>query len=155
MRRQKKGFKQAAWNYMRRNKIFCVKDIITVTGIDLSYLKNFLYHLQRVGYIKTEDMDKNYKNRCYRLLKDTGPIVPKTNKGEVYDYNLKKTILFTSRLEAFLHQLLQGIEAEEFLNEYLNNPLLLIDIKSQIREAKKVDRLDLLEQIALKITKGL
>lgn len=155
MRRERKGLKQAVWNYMRRNKVFCVKDIMTVTGIDLSYLKNFLYHLQRVGYIQTQDANREYKNRCYRFLKDTGPIVPKTNKGEVYDYNIKKTILFTSRLEAVLHKLLEGIEAEEFLNEYLNNPLLLIDVKSQIREAKKVNRLDILEQIALKITKGL
>ena len=153
LRRQKEGKKQLVWSYMRRTKIFCTKDLLTIFEIDLSYLKTFLYHLEKAGYIATEDKDKNIKYRCYRLLEDTGPIAPKTVKGELYDYNINKSILFTGRLERVLNNLLVGIEAEEFLLDYLKDPLQLLDIKSQIRAVKKINRFELLEKIAQKITK--
>lgn len=151
MRRVKKGVKQSVWSYMRRNRNFCTKDILAITGIDWSFLKTFIYHLEKVGYLKVQDGSKALKERCYRLVKDTGPIAPKTAKGEVYDYNLKQTILFKSKIEYQLQQLLVSLEVEEFLNDYLKDPLLLLDIKTQLRAAKKIDRLDILEDIAQRI----
>jgi len=146
MRRAKRGKLEAVWSYMRRNRAFCVEKLMVATGIDKSYLKSFLWHLENASYIKRQN-DKPFEKRCYYLIKDTGAKCPKAANGEVYDYNLKKSVVFSSKLKQILSNLLLGIEAEEALKEYFGDSLMIADIKCEIRAAKKIDRVDVLERI--------
>jgi len=153
VRRAKRGKLEKVWSYMRRNRAFCVKELMIAVGIDKSYLKSFLWHLESADYIKRQ-RDEPFEQRCYWLVKNTGAKCPKAANGEVYDYNLKKSVVFSSKLKRILSDLLLGIEAEESLREYLNDSLIIADIKCEIRATKKVDRVDVLERIERSLLDG-
>ncbi len=150
IRRAKKGKLQSVWNYMRRNRAFCVEELMLSTGIDKSYLKSFLWHLENAGYIKSEKSNIAFEKKCFRLLRDTGAIVPKANRGEIYDYNLNKSYLIEGKIKRALYDVLKGIEAEELLLEVCDS-FELMEYKRIIKDSKKVDRVDMIDDIAKRI----
>jgi hypothetical protein len=148
----KQSKKQALWDYMRRNKAFCIKQMKLSVSIDMTQLKNYIYHLEATGYIKRADENKNLIDRCYRFVKDTGKISPKVHNGEVYDYNLKKSFYIKSKLNSLLNQVILGIEAQEKLLEMLL-PHELLDLIVIIRKSKKIDRVKLVTEFTQKHNK--
>ena len=91
--KKKQTQKEKVWKYIRRNKLFRVGDVMTVLSLTQSYIKPVLWHLEMAGYIRLEEMkSKEYRDREYTMIKDTGVICPSMTNGNIYDHNTKKTI---------------------------------------------------------------
>lgn len=75
---------------MRRNPRFCVSDAMLVTGVSASFCKTFLWHLEKIGYVRL-DKGGEIIGRQYTLLVNTGPQSPAVINGKVYDYNTGHT----------------------------------------------------------------
>ncbi len=88
----KKPMSQKIWEYIRRNKVFCVKDILIILEPNNSTLKKYLFALLRAGYIRVIDEKQIFENRSFRMISDTGVKAPTANRGFVYDFNTNKEI---------------------------------------------------------------
>jgi hypothetical protein len=153
IRRAKKSAKlQKVWRFMRKNRAFCINELMLAVDIDRSYLKSFIWHLENSGYLKRV-CGKRLEERCYRLVRDSGVIVPKAANGEVYDYNLERSFLLEGRLKKIWFELLKGIEAEEVLREYIDD-FSLMEYKRILIAGKKGDRLELIDEIVKSISGG-
>jgi len=85
--------KEKVWKYIRRNKLFRIGDVMVVLGLTQSYIKPVLWHLEMAGYIRLEEMkSKDYKDREYTMIKDTGVICPSMTNGNIYDHNTHESI---------------------------------------------------------------
>ncbi len=77
---------------MRRNRTFRFGDVVMITGVTHSYLKNIIWHLSRVGYVEMVEKVKPYSSTHFTLIKYTGVKSPSIINGVVFDYNLGKEI---------------------------------------------------------------
>ncbi len=89
----KYSLRQKIWNYMRRNPIFRVGDIMLTFDLEQKSLKQMLWYLSETGYIRLDDDKVEYTDRVYTLMKNTGIKVPSMVKNKLYDYNTKEEIL--------------------------------------------------------------
>lgn len=88
--RRKTSALHKVWQYMRWNRTFRYGDVLIVTGVSHSYLKNIIWHLKNIGYIKEHKRKKPYSATEFTLVKMTGIKSPSINNGIVYDYNTKE-----------------------------------------------------------------
>jgi len=87
--RRRRSHRQRAWEYMRRNPVFAVSDLLVLTGMAQETLREFLGELGREGYLRQAGRERRFRARRYRLIRNTGPIVPyRTQSGEWIDPNL-------------------------------------------------------------------
>lgn len=84
------SFNQKVWNYMRRNRNFRITDVLIITGISYSALKNIIWSLRNVGYIKEIKRVVPYQNSILSLAKNTGALAPRINLRVVRDRNTKE-----------------------------------------------------------------
>jgi len=84
------SYNQKVWNYMRRNRTFRIIDVMIITGISYETLKNIIWNLRAVGYIKDIERVKPYRNSILTLIKNTGAKAPRINKRIVRDRNTKE-----------------------------------------------------------------
>jgi len=152
VRRVKKSSKDKVWEYIRRNRVFCIKELMLVIKIDKTYLKSFIWILEATGYLKVAYWEAEFKNRCYTLIRNSGPITPKTESGEVYDYNLKQTFYIKNKLKELFLKVLDGVEAQEDLLEQIGIDELLSFILA-LKKSKKVQRVDVIDNFIDKFKK--
>lgn len=130
---RKKTKSQKVWEYMRRNPDFRVGEMIAIfkgTKYELTdaYLKSFLWALVSAEYVELTKEAKEYRNREYRLVKNTGLACPSILKDEIYDHNTgekiqldheKRQATRTTNPELLLLQLLIRMEMtkKEVLDE--------------------------------------
>lgn len=77
---KKAPLKQKIWEFIRRNKIFRVGDIIAIYELKPSYAKWLVWFFTKAGVIELAQKDKKYTNRLYRLKKDIGTKAPRIEK---------------------------------------------------------------------------
>jgi len=118
--RKRRDKKQKVWEYMRRNRIFRVEDLMLVQELSWRFLKPLLWHLNEAGYLKLLEAPKDHEKRLYKMVKNTGLKSPAVINGVVYDYNTKERITVTQEqprsptrtklLEAMTHTLMSKQE---------------------------------------------
>ncbi|WP_294962083.1 hypothetical protein [Sulfurimonas sp.] len=84
------SYNQKVWNYMRRNRTFKITDVMIITGMGYESLKNIIWNLRAVGYIKEVERIRPYQNSTFTLVKNTGVKAPRINKRIVRDRNTKE-----------------------------------------------------------------
>ncbi|MCF6207611.1 MAG: hypothetical protein L3J47_12100 [Sulfurovum sp.] len=91
--RRRKSSRQRAWEYMRRNRIFAVNDVLLILE-DMSErsFKRFLQQLSRAGYVKQISGGHAFRSRVYKLLRNTGVIAPRwiDKQSRLYDPNIQQ-----------------------------------------------------------------
>ena len=90
----KNNIRQKVWNFMRRNRVLMVSDVMAITGANYKYLKEMIQTFERGGYIKVIKRGKTFSSMQLKLLKYTGVKVPAYDKSlnVIYDYNTKEEI---------------------------------------------------------------
>ncbi|MDD3467874.1 MAG: hypothetical protein PHE67_12060 [Campylobacterales bacterium] len=88
----KYSLRQKIWNYMRRNPVFRVGDIMLALDLEQKSLKQMFWYLTETGYIRLDTNGETYEDRTYTLMKNTGIKVPSMVKDTLYDYNTKQEI---------------------------------------------------------------
>ncbi len=89
---RRKGNRQKAWQYMRRNPMFAVNDILLILDMSEHSLMLFIRQLHHAGYVRQISGGKVFKKRCYKLLKNTGVLCPQWigKQGKLFDPNIKE-----------------------------------------------------------------
>ncbi len=92
------GSTQNLWNSMRRLKQFSARDLAahsTTSHVEVpeNHAKVYCSHLLAAGYLKVVQKAAPPKRAAiYRLIRDTGPVPPKTQRiHQVYDPNTGET----------------------------------------------------------------
>lgn len=86
---RKWSLKQNIWHYMRRNVNFRVGDIMMILEVEKNTIKPILWALEKAKYLRLSKDAKEYKDRIYTLIKNTGAKSPSIVNGDVYDHNTK------------------------------------------------------------------
>ncbi len=84
------SYNQKVWNYMRRNRTFRITDVMIITGISYESLKNIIWNLKAVKYLKEIERVTPYRNSTFTFIKNTGAKAPRINKRIVRDRNTKE-----------------------------------------------------------------
>jgi len=87
----RKGNRQKAWQYMRRNPMFAIKDILLVLGMSEKSLMMLVRQLVNDGYLRQMGGSHVFKERTYKLIKNTGVICPRwiEKQKKLFDENIK------------------------------------------------------------------
>lgn len=95
--RRRKSERQFVWEYMRRNRMFCVDDLLPLVDMKTESLYQYLRQLEHGGYIRAikrrEKVPKRMAERCYRMTKDTGILCPVWTKSGLTDRNKRHVSL--------------------------------------------------------------
>jgi len=89
----RKGNRQKAWQYMRRNPIFSVKDILILIEMSEKSLMLLVRQLVDAKYLKQIRVAKAFNERTYKLVKNTGIVCP--------SWVVKQEKLFDANINAF------------------------------------------------------
>ncbi len=86
---RRKSKRQQAWEYMRRNRNFRVGDILLILDISEQMLGLMLRQLMQAGYLKKIKSERTFRDKQFKLLKNTGVICPVFMQGrkQLYDKN--------------------------------------------------------------------
>ncbi len=93
--------RQKVWNYIRRNPIFRVGDIMITLEVKQGFLKQMFWYLSEAGYIRIDDDKVEYTDRVYTLMKNTGIKVPSMVGDKLYDYNTGEEIVVERKKVSF------------------------------------------------------
>lgn len=78
--RRRKSERQYVWEYMRRNRIFKVEDLLPLTDMGTESLRKYFGQLERAGYIRARKIGgkvpRRFTERSYGLVKNTGILCP-------------------------------------------------------------------------------
>ncbi len=78
--KRKKSERQYVWEYMRRNRIFKVEDLLPLTDMGTESLRKYFGQLERAGYIRARKIGgkvpRRFTERSYGLVKNTGILCP-------------------------------------------------------------------------------
>lgn len=77
VKKRRKGDRQKVWEFMRRNKIFSVQDIMIIFGIKENTLRVYIKQLTFFGYLQKVNTKGSFLNQSYRLIKNSGVLAPK------------------------------------------------------------------------------
>lgn len=88
----KNNLRQKIWNFMRRNRIFVVSDVMAITGANFKYLREMINTFERAEYIKILNAGKPFSSMQIKLVKCTGVKVPSYDKAlnVIYDHNTQE-----------------------------------------------------------------
>jgi transcription initiation factor IIE alpha subunit len=113
----KPTIRQKVWNYMRRNRIFVIADVMAITGANYKNLREMFKVYEHTGYIKVVRRGKPFTSTQLKLIKCTGVKVPTHDKARniLFDYNTKEEIeiKFPSSLEKVLSCLDKSLVTKE------------------------------------------
>lgn len=75
---------------MRRNRTFEISDVLLLLEMSEESLMTFVRELSKVEYVKEVNSHKNFRDRTYKLIKNTGIICPAMIKKQkkLYDRNI-------------------------------------------------------------------
>jgi len=114
-KRVRRSKKQHIWEFMRRNRQFRAGDLMMILDIDQDFLMPIFRALELCGYMQLEAGTDTFRDRIYRLNKDTGvrspailkkpcDIVRDLNTGEEYVLDGNHPVQISDRL-VLLHAL--------------------------------------------------
>ena len=91
---KKKTNRQKAWDYMRRNRTFRVGDLLVVLEISEGSLKSLVRQLSQAKYIVKSNRVQSFRDKEFRLVKNTGVVCPSVITGTkfLYDSNLLEKV---------------------------------------------------------------
>ncbi len=73
---RKKTTRQQIWEYMRRNKIFEIGDILLIFEVGDDVLRAYIRQLLGGGYLQCITSKRTFEKKAYRLIKNTGALAP-------------------------------------------------------------------------------
>jgi len=91
--KRRKSERQYVWEYMRRNRLFKVEDLLPITEMGVESLRRYFGQLERAGYIRARKIGgkvpKRFTDRSYGLVKNTGILCPVwiEKQRRLYDRN--------------------------------------------------------------------
>jgi len=86
----KRSVKQRVWDYMRRNKIFKIKDLMCILDVKEYTIRYIIYALETAGYVQRKKRDDKKQRQVLMeatfvfLAKDNILIAPIITSNEVY-----------------------------------------------------------------------
>lgn len=89
-KRVRRSKKQQIWEFMRRNRQFRAGDLMMILDVDQDFLMPIWRALELCGYMQLEAGTDTFRDRIYRLNKDTGvrsPVILKKPCDIVRDMN--------------------------------------------------------------------
>ena len=91
-RKIRQSKRQKAWQYMRRNPIFAVNDILILLEMSERSLMEMMRQLSHAEYVKQISGGKVFRKRVYKLLRNTGVICPQwiDKQHRLYDPNIQE-----------------------------------------------------------------
>jgi hypothetical protein len=95
--KRKSSKSQQFWSFMRRNRTFRVGDAMAILDISQPFCKGILWSLVSIGYARAENEAKQYRDRTYTLLKDSGAKSPSFYNEAIYDHNTKESFVVTRK----------------------------------------------------------
>lgn len=117
----KPTIRQKVWNYMRRNRIFVIADVMAITGANYKNLREMFKVYEHAGYIKVVRKGKPFTSTQLKLIKCTGVKVPTYDKdtNTLFDYNTKEEIKIVapSAYEKVLSCLNKSLISKEEINK--------------------------------------
>lgn len=82
---------QLMWDYMRRNRIFTIAEMMMILGFKSNTIKSFVYMLRKSGYVIRVQKNANLESHIFKLENCTGVKVPMitavTSNRKVIDRN--------------------------------------------------------------------
>ena len=98
---KRKTNRQRAWEYIRRNRVFRVGDILLILEISESSLQLLLRQLVQAKYIKIVKRKRAFTDKSYKLVRNTGIHCPSKLKNEkaLWDFNLLEKVFMGERDE--------------------------------------------------------
>lgn len=78
------------WASMRMSAAgFRITQIAELTSVARKRVERYVNALQRAGYIAIVGAPKHgWQGQTYRLVRDTGPVAPRVERGAVFDPNM-------------------------------------------------------------------
>lgn len=73
-----KAKKQKVWEYMRRNKVFRVGDLMIVFDMKKNYTNWILWFFKKEGLLKQVYSGKKFEDSVWKVIKDIGVVSPIT-----------------------------------------------------------------------------
>lgn len=117
----KPTIRQKVWNYIRRNRVFMISDVMAITGANYKNLKEMFKVYENAGYIKVLKRQKPFSSTQLKLIKCTGVRVPTHDKDKniLFDYNTGEEIEIKSKsaMEKILDCLDKGLVTKEEINK--------------------------------------
>ena len=91
---------QCVWQSMRILRSFNYPDLVATAEVSMSTARTYCNLLMKFGYVRQVKARPNHlpnqqrigEYAGFRLVKDTGPLAPKRQKGALFDANLNKEI---------------------------------------------------------------
>ncbi len=96
--KRRKNDRQYIWEYMRRNRIFAVEELLPLVEMSVANMMLFFGQLERAGYIAVriplgkKSKPKKFTSRAYVFKKNTGVLVPVwiAKQNRLYDRNMRE-----------------------------------------------------------------
>lgn len=95
--KRRKSERQFVWEYLRRNKIVKIEDMLPLVDMSLESLRQYFVQLVNAGYVKARKpikgkIPKKFTDRRYVLVKNTGIIAPVwvAKQKRLYDRNTEQ-----------------------------------------------------------------
>jgi len=79
---------QRAWNYIRKQRVFRVGDVMMVVGIGKENLKSFLFALKKFEYVRAENGSRTFEDKTFTLILDSGVYAPTVTNHKLFDKNI-------------------------------------------------------------------
>jgi hypothetical protein len=91
---------QCVWQSMRILRTFTYPDLVSTAEVSMSTARTYCNLLMQFGYVRQlrgrpshlPNHERIGEYAVFKLIKDTGPIAPKRQKGGLFDANLNKEI---------------------------------------------------------------
>lgn len=164
-KRVRRSKKQQIWEFMRRNRQFRAGDLMMILDVDQDFLMPIWRALELCGYMQLEVGSETFRDRIYRLNKDTGvrspsvlkkpcDIVRDLNTGEefVLDGNhpvqiadrltllhaMKHKIMFREQIALIANMHLFSAKTIRYLSEFTEDGIMeRLPRSSKIREERR------------------
>ena len=128
----KKSNKQKVWQYLGRNRNFCIGEIACVFDMKILSVQNFIWTLKKIGYVKlVKKPTKSPKDWIYRCLKHTGLYSPSISGMSVFDHNTQESFsLVSTTKKETLYRTIMSIKK----NPFSINDILKLSTKTSKRK---------------------
>lgn len=136
MNQKSSSLRQMIWNYMRRNRVFVIGDLMVITDAKYKYIREMMSTYEKAGYIKIIKKESSFTSTQIKFVKCTGVKAPAYNKdiSTIYDPNTKEEIDVSKVLmiEKVLNSLKDSPVSKEQIADEVNGTVN--SIKNQYAE---------------------
>ena len=128
----RKSSRQKSWLYMRRNPMFSIKDILLILEVSEKSLMMLMRQLSNDGYVKQISGGHVFRERSYKLIKNTGVICPRwiAKQSKLYDENLKE---FGTKDTTYIPKESEMIESRPVAQDEYDKGRIMQVLQSEVR----------------------